>query len=512
MGMGRHDTPAGRDCGLRYHAGNFLLRTPMLPPLRFLLLALPLAAIVLPGCAQNPATGRMDFVLVNAQTEARLGDRAHDEVLRHYTLSGDAAIGSYVASVGRRVAAVSEQPQLDWRFFVLDTPKVNAFAVPGGRVYVTRGMLAMLASEAELAAVLAHEIAHGVARHGVQRQSRAAVMGLGVLAGAILVPGVGAAVGTYALASSAGAVWLQDYSREQELEADRLAVRYLAASGYAPQAMAGVVNMAMQLEVYARDRDRHLGKPEAVRPALLASHPALSARLEQAGLFAAQTGVRAGTRAQAPYLAAIDGLIYGDSPAQGVIREDVFYHPELGVVVQFPPGWGVENGTTRTVATAPGGEVVFVLGVAAATDSLDATVRDKLELDADYETRATRYDGYPALYATGSHQGRPLEAVIIDQGKQHVMLVGMARDRTQFGRHAAILRASLESFRAFRPADTGIARPWRVHATVVTDGVRYATLAMRSPLGEHAEAQLRVMNRAYPTGEPVVGRPLKEVK
>ncbi len=194
----------------------------------------------LPGCATNPVTGSSDFVLMSEQQEIALGRQSHPQILKESPEYTNAQLAAYVQRVGAKLAAHSHRSNLIYRFTLLDSPDVNAFALPGGYIYITRGLLAYLNSEAELAAVLGHEIGHVTARHSVRQQSASTATGLfgAVLAG---VTGVSAAGD---VANIAGTALVRGYGREHELEADRLGAEYLARSGYDPQAMLRVIHVS----------------------------------------------------------------------------------------------------------------------------------------------------------------------------------------------------------------------------------------------------------------------------
>jgi predicted Zn-dependent protease len=221
--------------------------------------------LLLTHCAKNPVTGGKDFVLMSEQQEIQMGAQAHKDVMKEYGMLENPQLQAYVTRVGKALAAKSHRPNLDWHFTVVDSPEVNAFALPGGYIYVTRGIMAYLNSEAELAGVLGHEIGHVTARHGVRQQSAATAAGLGAILGSILVPG---------LDNQAGATLLQQlsqsliagYGREHELESDRLGAEYLAKTAYNPQAMVEVIGVLKNQELY----DIELARKAASRAVTMA--------------------------------------------------------------------------------------------------------------------------------------------------------------------------------------------------------------------------------------------------
>lgn len=179
---------------------------------------LPLFA--LGGCAVNPVTGGQDLVLISEQDEIELGKQSHRQVLQQYPVYDDPVLQDYVQEIGEKLAANSHRSNLDYRFTVLDSKEVNAFALPGGYIYITRGLMAYLQSEAELAAVLGHEIGHVTARHSVRQHSASQLANIGAVLGTVLFPNMNQA--TNQLVQTFGVALLRGYGREHELEADRL--------------------------------------------------------------------------------------------------------------------------------------------------------------------------------------------------------------------------------------------------------------------------------------------------
>ena len=316
--------------------------------------ALGVVAMVGVGCTVNPATGERDFTpFMSTDQEMALGREEHPKVLA--SMGGDydehAALSRYLNRIGRTIHRVSELSELPFTFTVLNNDDVNAFALPGGYVYVTRGLLALVNSEAELAGVIAHEIGHVTARHSAQRYNRAIFSQLGA---AVL----GAATGSQFVGDLAGvgaAAYVQGYSREQELEADRLGVRYLERAGYDPRAMAGFLSsMAAEARLSARIEGRDGSDPTA---SLFSSHPRTIDRVARAAEAArrGRSGLRIGRE---EYLRHLDGILFGDDPAQGIRRGRVFAHPVLGFRFEVPLGFRIRNTSEVVLASHPDGAVV----------------------------------------------------------------------------------------------------------------------------------------------------------
>jgi predicted Zn-dependent protease len=469
-------------------------------------------ALALSHCAQNPVTGDKDFVLMSEAQEIQMGLQAHKDVLKEYPALENPALQAYVAEVGQRLAQQSHRPQLAWHFTVVDSPDVNAFALPGGYVYVTRGIMAYLNSEAELAGVIGHEIGHVTARHGVRQQSAQTAAGLGAVLGSLLVPGLDNQAGASLLQTLAQA-WTAGYGREHELESDRLGAQYLARAGYSPQAMIDVIGVLKNQELFAADEARREGRQPRSYHGTFDTHPSNDVRLKQVVGEADRYTVQAPREGRDDYLRHLAGVVFGDSPEQGLIRNNRLLHPVLGLAMQFPPGWRLQNTSDRVVALSPQGDALVELRPAPRNDRTPLeTLRNGLRLDAGARYDSGRLSGYPAAFAAGAQQGKPVIVAAVAFKDTQYLVAGMARDVSVYNRERTTLRSAVNSFRAITPAEAREARPYRLQLTTAQPGTTMATLARQSPLGAAAESQLRLMNALYPGGEPHAGQRLKIVQ
>ena len=236
-----------------------------------------LAATALAGCATNPVTGRADLVTMSEAQEIEIGRQQHPKILEEFGRYDDEALQAYVSQVGQRIAAVSHRPQLQYTFTVLDSEEVNAFALPGGYVYITRGIMAYLNSEAELVAVLAHEVGHVTARHSVRQQTGATATGVGAT-----VIGILTGSGDLAhVANMAGTALVSGYGRDMELEADGLGAQYLDRLGYDPDAMIDVVRLLKNQETLRIQQARQENRKPHVYHGVFATHPDNDTRLHE---------------------------------------------------------------------------------------------------------------------------------------------------------------------------------------------------------------------------------------
>jgi len=301
-------------------------------------------AVTVTACATNPATGKRQFSLMSEEQEIAAGQQNDVEVRREMGVYDDRALEEYITTTGMRLAQMSERPNLPWHFTVVDVPAINAFALPGGYIYITRGILVFLDDESQLAGVLGHEIGHVTARHAEQQYSKSTGAELGLILGSIFVPQA-RPFGQLA-ESGLGLLFLKN-SRDDEVQADQLGVKYAARAGWDP---AGVPRMLTTLGRIEEASD------EKGVPNWLATHPAPEDRVQrvQAAVQQAEAGGTRPVTDREPYLKRIDGIVYGDNPEQGVVRGSSFLHRNLRFAIDFPPGWDVNNGQTQVVAKEPG--------------------------------------------------------------------------------------------------------------------------------------------------------------
>lgn len=303
-----------------------------------LLAALALAAAAA-GCATNPATGRREFTLVSAQQEQQIGREGFPATIAEYGQYDDARLAAYVDSVGQKLARVSELPALDWHFTVLDDPVVNAFAMPGGYIYITRGILAHLNSEAQLAGVLGHEIGHVTARHSARQITQQQLAGLGLgLAGAFseTFRRYGGA------AEQALGLLMLKYSRDDETQADQLGIRYATAAGYDPREIPATYAMLKRIGARAGSS----------LPFYMSTHPDPGDREQRTGALAAEAVAgRSGLAVRhKEYLGRVRGVVFGDDPRDGYFESGRYYHPQFGFELALPAGWATQNGRAALVA------------------------------------------------------------------------------------------------------------------------------------------------------------------
>ena len=465
----------------------------------------------LTGCAVNPATGRTDFVMMSERQELDLGARYNQEILKQNPPYADAKLQAYIQRVGERVARNSHRNQLNYVFTLVDSPDVNAFALPGGYIYIHRGLLAYLNSEAELAAVLGHEIGHVTARHSVRQQSQSTAWGLLGQAAAIGT-GVGA-VGD--LTSVMGNAFVRGYGRDMELEADGLGAQYLARSGYDPQAMIEVVKVLKSQEDFAREQAARRGEAPAQGGyhGLFDTHPDNDRRLQEViGPARALVGGNQEVGRDA-FLQRLDGLVFGDSAASGIRRGRHFYHGELDFALTYPQGWQLVNRADVLIGHTPDEQAFIAMTLEPADKALAPAeyLRKRVgnqRLVAGEELRLGTLRGYTAIL-----QGQAARRVaVIYRGDSAYLFVAAVKGRASLESEDERFLEVIRSYRPLKPAERKLAEPVRLHLVKAKAGQSLSVLAKDLPLTTDGEAQLRLLNGLYPKGEPRPGEWLKTLR
>lgn len=468
-------------------------------------------ALALANCATNPATGNPNLVTMSETQEVAVGRSEDPKVRRQYGVYDDAALQQYVSDIGRRLAKASHRPELEYQFLVVDSPEVNAFALPGGYIYVTRGLMAYLGSEAELAAVLGHELGHVTARHSVQQLSAATAASVGAAVLQIFVPQVRGLLGENVI-NLLGNALLSGYGRDHELEADRLGAEYLARTGYDPQATVNVVGVLKNQELFDAEVAQQEGRQPRRYHGVFASHPDNDTRLQQVVAEAARFKLQESRTGHEDYLRRIDRMVYADSPSQGVVRSNRFYHAEFGIAFQFPAGWRVRNQPRNVAAQSPGQDALIDLRLAGEAKGTPGDVlRRMARIGSGSEIAPTTINGLPAAIATTSMSGRPARVAVVFHGGRAYAIGAQARSNAAFDQYQREFDASIASFHEITSEERLLARPLALRVITARPGLTFAELAHLSPLGTNAEGHLRVINGMYPKGEPVAGQALKIV-
>jgi len=497
--------------------------------MRRLLIAACLAATVLvPGCAtvENPVTGKKERTVMDERSEMAEGAKAHPQILAQFGEYKDPKVQAYVNEVGQRLAKASHRPELDWHFTVLDSPDVNAFALPGGYVYVTRGIMAYMDSEADLAGVVGHEIGHVTARHGSQRATRQQSAGIGVMAATILgvvleSQGVRGAANAASQASQGiAAGYVAKYSRGQESQADKLGAEYLNGLNYDPHNMVDVIKVLESQERFAADQAKAEGRAPREGSDWLASHPSNEERLRDITRIADEYKAQAsyGNEGRDRYLQVMDGVAFGDSAEQGVTRGRNFYHEPLGFALTAPPGWKIQNSPEAlAMVNGEGNAAVIVKMVPPQAGSTHEEIIRNSVKPASGKTEQRNFNGLPATHFSGTVKNKDGQAQAVEltlvtgPSNQNYAFIYGAKDQQSLQRTYPQIQQAESSFRALTADDRSAARPWKLKSVPMPGG-GFAELARQSPLGSSAEQQLRLLNGVYGGGNVSPGQKVKVVE
>ena len=459
------------------------------------------------ACATNPVTGKRELSLMSEAQEISIGQENHPQILAEMGQYNDPDLQRYVSGIGLKLAKTSERPNLPWTFSVVDQPVVNAFAVPGGFIYITRGILSYLDSEAQLVGVLGHEIGHVTARHSAQQYTRATGGQLGLLALGIFVPGAQqfGQLGAQAL----GLLFLK-YGRDDELQSDSLGAKYSAANGWDPRA---VPQFLATLGRLSEGSERGI-------PNWLSTHPDPASRVDEVQAVVQQLAAPRSDFAtnRDEYLRQVDGIIFGDNPEQGVVRGNAFLHPVLRFRVDYPQSWLIQNTAQQVVAKAPNADVFILLQLIAKPQGRNVQDVAVASMQGAGFTpvsgERTSINGLEAF--VGVYQGQMEGAGPVATRAAHIaydnrvyVLAGLVPAQAFEQADAAFVQ-TIRSFRPLSAAEAENIHPHRVETYTVRQGDTWQSLAARSG-GAVSAQMLAVMNNLQTGAQPQPGSRIKIV-
>ncbi|WP_374656349.1 M48 family metalloprotease [Dongia sp.] len=476
--------------------------------LAFLLLAG--ASLLVSGCMQatSPATGRTFSTPISEAQENKIGAEEHPKILAEFggAYSEKPALNTYIDSVGQFVAATSERQDVKYTFTVLNTADINAFALPGGYIYITRGLLGLAVNEAEVAGVLGHEVGHVTARHTAERMGQQQKAQLGVLAGVLLGSILGGEQGGQLggqLATEGAQTYLGHYSQDQEFEADTLGVRYLKRATYDPQAMASFLS-ALNADTHLQAR---LAGNEAAADAysMKQSHPRTADRVQQA-INAAGPATPGAMLARNEFLTKIDGILWGEDPNDGVVKGREFIHPGLRFTFTAPPGFKLQNQPSQVVGQGKNAAMIFDMGPKNVGD-LAAYVQSQWNPKAKV-TDVQRIDINGMEGATGIAQGsvnnQPamfrLVAVRFPDNRVYRFL--FMASTNGFQSMDSVFGAAANSFRQLATNEATGYKPMRIRVVEVKAGDTIDSLAARMAVPEAKVDWFKILNR-LDQGQPL---------
>ncbi len=444
------------------------------------------AALLATGCSVNPATGKQQIMLVSEQQEIELGQQSQAQIERQFGRLEDEGLQRYVSDIGLRLAAQSERPNLPWSFTVLDDSLVNAFALPGGFIYVTRGILTHMNSEAELVGVLGHEIGHVTARHSANQMSKAMLGQVALGVGMVAAGDYGRTVGD--LGSMGLGMLFLKYGRDDERQSDSLGLRYALRTGYDGAEIPEVYEMLGRVSAAAG---------QSPVPNWMSTHPApenRTQRLQQE--IVGLSGELDGFVGREEFLQQIDGLAFGADPREGFFRDGVFYQPELAFEIVFPSDWPTQNSREAVFGMSPQQDSVVALSlepVSSAAQAADSFFRESgAEPGPSWRSEI---NGLPTVSRgfTAYRQTQPdLRGLVafIEYGGRVYRLLGY----TSIDRFESVRDHFLETAASFRPVSDPAILDTRPQTIALIRTERDGALADQPQLRDRDIDQLELIN------------------
>lgn len=463
---------------------------------------------LLGSCAVNPVTGKQDFVMISENQEIQMGREYNAQILKQYPVYQDQSLQEYVQSIGESLALKSHRPELVYRFTVLDSPDINAFALPGGYIYINRGLMSYLSSEEELAAVLGHEIGHVTARHSVRQYSQAQLMG--ILSTAVEINS-GRTAGN--LANLASGALLSGYGRDMELEADDLGAQYIYQEGYSPQGMYEVLSVLKDQEIYSKKIAEQRGQEPRSYHGVFASHPSNDLRLQEVLDNVGSSFQMGEKKEKDTYLQKIEGMVFGDSEQSGIRRGRDFYHGPLNLYMSSPENWEIINNPNSLIFSSPFGEAV--LGMTLEDLNFKESPESYMRRFASdtYEDQELTVNGYEGFTARAYRSGRSTRMAVVFKNNQVYQFIGYTKNESiDLSRFDQDFLGIINSFRDLQQDELPLSKPLRLRNYKVKKGDNYKSLASLSSINVNAEDQLRLINGDYPDKTLEVGRTIKIVE
>jgi predicted Zn-dependent protease len=458
------------------------------------------------GCARNPVTGKSELSLVSESQEIQMGQQAAQEVAQTIGLYEDANIQAYVAGLGKQIAASSERPNLPWEFHVVDDASVNAFALPGGFIYVTRGLMTSINDEAELATVVGHEVGHVTNRHSVQQISKAQLAQLGLGIGSILSSDI-ARFGQ--LASAGLQILFLKYSRNAENQADEAGFRYALGQGYDVREMPKVF--------VTLDRISQASGGGGKLPEWLATHPNPENRIKhiESMLDTAHVDPSRLKVNKEDYLRRIQGMTFGDDPRKGYFEGTTFYHPDLRFQIQFPEGWKTQNLPQAILAASPNQDAVIQGSIAGKEDPQQLAQKFFTQQGIQPgRTSSSSINGNPA--ASGYFQAQTDQGIVeglasfISYGGSTYMFVGYT-PQGKLGNYDDTFRRTIGSFRRLDDPSKLNVRPAKLELVKLSRDMTLEQFNAQYPSSIPLE-QLAIINEVEdPSSVLPAGRMVKRV-
>ncbi|MFM1566445.1 MAG: M48 family metalloprotease, partial [SAR86 cluster bacterium] len=446
---------------------------------------------------------------MSEDAELEMGRKYYSQILQSQTLYQDPKIQSYVQSIGDSLAELSHRSDLIYRFTVLDSPDVNAFALPGGYIFINRGLMVYLSSEEELAAVLGHEIGHVTARHSVRQISQAQV--LSIISYAVARE-AGSAAGD--LANIASGALVAGYGRDMELQADSLGAEYMAKQGYSALGMIDTISVLKEHELYSTEVSKRRGSNQQTYHGIFASHPSNDSRLKEVIKKADSLRKDSLESNSLNYLKRIEGMTYGDSQVAGILRKNGFYHKDLDIRLISPDNWEVLNTPNSLIFIAPEGKASLQVSVSdQVRKETPKNYLSRLTSGEVYQSKELKLGGHQAFLTLLEENFRTSRVAIVFKNKRIFTFYGTTeKNGLDIGEFDNQFLSIIESFRDLKATEIELTEPLLIKSYKVARGDSYSSLARKSPIPFDPESRLRLLNGDYPDGDLEVDAWIKIVE
>lgn len=441
-------------------------------------------------CAVNPVTKKREFMLLSEADEYNLGKQTDQSVIETYGIYNEPELLNSVSSIGKTMGSLSHRPHLDYNFKILDTPVINAFAVPGGFVYMTRGILAYLNNEAELAGVIGHEIGHITARHSAKQYSKAQLAQLGL--------GLGAALSetfrNYAGIADFGVGMLfLKYSRDNERQADALGVEYSTKAGYDSNHMANFFDTLERL---------HPGSDQSGLPAWFSTHPnppdRVNAVKRDTKTWQAKYQNKTFAVNRQKYLNTIDGIVFGEDPRQGYVENSMFYHPRLKFQFPVPAGWKVNNTPNQVQIFNEKQDAVIIFTLAKESSPSAAAntfiTNSKATVIKSETARVNGLTAYSVISDISTEQGVIRVMSYFIQKSNTVYTFHGYSSNTQFDTYSGSFRTTMTGFNNLTNPSKINVQPSRLRVKKITNGGKVRDILTQYGVPNDKLAEMAIMN------------------
>jgi predicted Zn-dependent protease len=473
------------------------------------------AVLLIPACAVNPVTGKKQLVLISESQEIAMGAQYDPEIIASYGVYDAPELLKLITAKGEAIGKLSHRPNLQYHFRILDSPVVNAFAVPGGYIYITRGILAQFNNEAELMGVLGHEIGHVTARHSVQQMTQQQIAQIGLAVGVMASKDFAKFAG---VASQGVQLLFLKFSRDHEKQSDKLGVEYATKMGYDTHKMADFFQVLQKMQT---------SEGPAGIPTFLSTHPDPGDRYEAVNKMTTewQDSLKTGDWKVNgdSYLKLLDGLVYGEDPRQGYVDASVFYHPVLRFQFPFPSGWKLANTPSQVQMSPSDGAalIVFSMSDKKNLDSASVAALQSLNLTALASTRVS-VNGMPALAVTSEQANKDAQtgqvtsaikvlSYFIDYNGSIYVFHGVT-DAAKYDTYLSAFEATMSKFAKLNDPNKINVQPKRLKIMAATKAGTLAETLTGFGVAKDKQAEVALLNNMELSAQVAKGKLVKIVK